>query len=238
MASTGRARFSASIWLRGVMMSSTEIFSRSNRLSRMLLCFCGMKLPPSSTTVRSFLGDRRCWWALRAADAQRAQDAETNRLTNQIAGLASFISGRSTRLVPSEMRSGIGGADHLRRDLGEHDQQEGHAGGGDRDHAFLVAEEQDRDRRDQGGGHGIDQGIRDQHQRQQLVGAVEQPQRGDGAAVPRLARWRRRYLLAAIRAVSAIAKKAEQRIRRASARNCTQNGTVSKGHRKEAATEL
>jgi hypothetical protein len=39
--------------------------------------------------------------------------------------------------------------------------------------------------------------------------------------------------LAAISAVSAIAKKAEQRIRRMSATTSTQSGTVSKAHRKE-----
>src|SRR5689334_16336142 len=52
---------------------------------------------------------------------------------------------------------------------------------------------------------------------------------------PRLARWRRRYLFAAIRAVSAIAKKAEQRIRRTRARTSAQRGTVSKVDREEAA---
>jgi hypothetical protein len=73
----------------------------------MLLCFCGMKLPPSSTTVRSSSGDRRCWWASALARMPSGRRmAETNRLTNQITGLASFISGRSTTLVPSEMRSG------------------------------------------------------------------------------------------------------------------------------------
>src|ERR1700712_2967738 len=52
--------------------------------------------------------------------------------------------------------------------------------------------------------------------------------------LPRLARWRKRYLLAAIRAVSDIAKKAEHRIRRARARTSAQRGTVSKVYREEA----
>ena len=46
---------------------------------------------------------------------------------------------------------------------------------------------------------------------------------------PRLARWRRRYLLAAIKAVSAMAKKAEQKISTARASTSAQMGTVFTG---------
>jgi len=42
--STGVSMSIASIWLRGTMMSSTVIDSRSTRFSSMFWCFCGRKL--------------------------------------------------------------------------------------------------------------------------------------------------------------------------------------------------
>ncbi len=75
-----------------------------------------------------------------------------------------------------------GSADDFRRNLGKHDQQEGHHGSRDGDDVVVMAEGVDGDRGDQGGGHGVDQRVGDQHQRQQLVGALQQPQGSDGAA--------------------------------------------------------
>ncbi len=49
--------FSDSIRLRGIMTSSTVMFSRSNRFSRIDRCFCGMNGPVSSTIVRNSSAD-------------------------------------------------------------------------------------------------------------------------------------------------------------------------------------
>ena len=56
-----------------VITSSTERSSRSKRFSRMLRCLPGMKLPPSSTRVRSLGGQPRAFPARRAGNPQRLE---------------------------------------------------------------------------------------------------------------------------------------------------------------------
>ena len=73
----------------------------------MLLCFCGMKLPPSSTIERSSSGETRASFTWPPAWVRNSRRiCVTNRLTNQITGLNTAISGRSTMLVGRAIFSG------------------------------------------------------------------------------------------------------------------------------------
>ena len=117
------------------------------------------------------------------ADAQQAQQARHEQVDEPDRRLGDFHERPQHEAGTERDAFRVAGADDFRRYLREHDQEEGDDGRRDRDHAFLVAEEQDRDGRDERRRHRVDGRVGDQDEGQQLVRAVQQPQRGDGAAV-------------------------------------------------------
>lgn len=127
---------------------------------------------------------------------------------------------------------GIRRAGDFRRDLAEHDDQEGDDGRGDRQRGAAVAEVMDGQVGDQHRHCGIDQVVADQDQRQQLIGLAQQALRRAPATLD-LARWRRRWRLSAIRLVSEIEKKAEQHSSSTTAPSCAHNGQESKADARE-----
>ena len=78
---------------------------------------------------------------------------------------------------------GVGGADHLRRDLAEHQQEEGHGRGGDGDRPLVLSQHPECDHRAERGCGGVGEVVAEQDHAEQLVGALQELRGEDGAAV-------------------------------------------------------
>ena len=157
--------------LRGVITSSTVMASRSIRLASIVLCLPRKYWAPSSTSDRS-----SSWVSVVAAvgrwlDAQQFQQSLHEQIDephDRLQRRAAAAKARTRRAA--RCRSACVAPITFGRDLREHEDQERHRDGADRQREFALAEQADRDDRCQRRRAGVDEVVAEQDHAQQTIG--------------------------------------------------------------------